>query len=442
MRTKKLPPSGVVLLMVAALAVAGCPTVESTELMIEVRTKALHFAPDSEPADIDEIELRILRLVGSAGDPIDAGPRDSGLRDAGPPADAALDDGLLPDAGPDDAGPDDAGPDDAGADDAGAPADPDASVADGAVPTRDAGPRADAGAVVVPTRCPSRPATFTDGAYVFAEKWCGRYAIPRGARPPLTLGVVPADGEDSSAVLEFRATALLAGREIVTTRRLAAFVPHLLRRVPPLVLSAGCIGVVCPPEQTCNDDVCVPLETPSECLPAPGVDAGPAWASCGADGSIPLDAGPPDADVGPSCGDGSCNGGETCSSCVMDCGACPPVCGDGSCNGSETCSSCEGDCGACGPVCGDGSCSGGETCESCRDCQNGHLGTRPFMQACDASLIGYWRCVTSSSGPCAGARVSERCQSNGVWNIWSCMPANCNRCVCTGSLDAYCMDAP
>jgi len=54
------------------------------------------------------------------------------------------------------------------------------------------------------------------------------------------------------------------------------------------------------------------------------------------------------------CGDGSCNGTETCSSCPGDCGACPPpppapVCGDGVCNGTETCSTCAGDCGACPP---------------------------------------------------------------------------------------------
>jgi hypothetical protein len=45
------------------------------------------------------------------------------------------------------------------------------------------------------------------------------------------------------------------------------------------------------------------------------------------------------------CGDGICNGSETCSSCLADCDAC--VCGDGICNGSESCSSCSGDCGFC-----------------------------------------------------------------------------------------------
>jgi hypothetical protein len=40
-------------------------------------------------------------------------------------------------------------------------------------------------------------------------------------------------------------------------------------------------------------------------------------ASCGGGG---CGSGPP---VGPSCGDGTCNGTETCSSCPTDCGACP-----------------------------------------------------------------------------------------------------------------------
>jgi hypothetical protein len=53
----------------------------------------------------------------------------------------------------------------------------------------------------------------------------------------------------------------------------------------------------------------------------------------------------------PSCGDGTCNGTETCSTCPSDCGACPPSCGDGTCNGSETCSTCASDCGTCASTC-------------------------------------------------------------------------------------------
>jgi len=51
----------------------------------------------------------------------------------------------------------------------------------------------------------------------------------------------------------------------------------------------------------------------------------------------------------PTCGDGTCNGNENCSTCEADCGACPPepFCGDSSCNGVENCSTCEDDCGVC-----------------------------------------------------------------------------------------------
>jgi len=65
----------------------------------------------------------------------------------------------------------------------------------------------------------------------------------------------------------------------------------------------------------------------------------------------------------PSCGDGSCNGNENCSSCEADCGACAPVCGDGNCNDSEDCGSCEADCGACGAVCGNDLVEIGEVCD-------------------------------------------------------------------------------
>ncbi len=69
------------------------------------------------------------------------------------------------------------------------------------------------------------------------------------------------------------------------------------------------------------------------------------------------------------CGDNSCNGTETCSTCAADCGACvvTPYCGDSSCNNGETCTTCSGDCGTCviTPRCGDSTCNGTETCTSC-----------------------------------------------------------------------------
>jgi len=104
-----------------------------------------------------------------------------------------------------------------------------------------------------------------------------------------------------------------------------------------------------------------------------------------------------------SCGDGTCNGAETCSTCPTDCGACTAVCGDGSCNGAETCSTCPIDCGQCVGYCGDGSCSGTETCSSCpADCG-----------ACTA---------VCGDGTCNGAETCSTC------------PSDCG--TCTGPLSA------
>ena len=67
------------------------------------------------------------------------------------------------------------------------------------------------------------------------------------------------------------------------------------------------------------------------------------------------------------CGDSVCSGGEDCTSCPGDCGACPS-CGDATCDPGEDCSSCPGDCGAC-PYCGDGTCDSGEG-EDCNTCES------------------------------------------------------------------------
>jgi hypothetical protein len=54
----------------------------------------------------------------------------------------------------------------------------------------------------------------------------------------------------------------------------------------------------------------------------------------------------PSPPVQPRCGDGTCNGSDTCGNCPDDCGPCP-YCGDGTCGGSESCTSCDSDCGVC-----------------------------------------------------------------------------------------------
>ncbi|XYH96992.1 SdrD B-like domain-containing protein [Sorangium sp. So ce1128] len=69
----------------------------------------------------------------------------------------------------------------------------------------------------------------------------------------------------------------------------------------------------------------------------------------------------------PVCGNGTCEAGEDCGSCSADCDICPPVCGDGTCDASESCGTCSDDCGACPPVCGNGTCEAGEDCGTCSD---------------------------------------------------------------------------
>jgi hypothetical protein len=123
------------------------------------------------------------------------------------------------------------------------------------------------------------------------------------------------------------------------------------------------------------------------------------------------------------CGDGSCNGDETCSSCSVDCGGCPPLafCGDGICNNGEDYASCTQDCpyvppcdstcyscgvnNACGeycgdcittPSCGDGSCNGAEAIDSCSVdcgtdyCGNGYCGSTEDCSICATDCGNIW----------------------------------------------------
>lgn len=75
-----------------------------------------------------------------------------------------------------------------------------------------------------------------------------------------------------------------------------------------------------------------------------------------------------DCTGGPQCGDGVCDPGETAANCPVDCTV-GPACGNGTCGGGETCSSCVADCGMCPASCGNGACDAGETPSTCpADC--------------------------------------------------------------------------
>jgi hypothetical protein len=115
----------------------------------------------------------------------------------------------------------------------------------------------------------------------------------------------------------------------------------------------------------------------------------------------------------PVCGDGVCNGAETCSSCPQDCGKCEDCssayCGYGVCNCSETCSTCSPDCGSCSDptYCGDGKCNGAETCDSCsKDC---HCPADcPCPDPCDSAYCGDGKCDCGEKSCCfpAGTLIS------------------------------------
>lgn len=167
----------------------------------------------------------------------------------------------------------------------------------------------------------------------------------------------------------------------------------------------------------CGDGFCNGTET---CMTCP-MDCGPCPASCG-DGTCqpsesctncPMDCGACAA----RCGDSACNGSETCMTCPMDCGACAPRCGDSACNGAETCSTCPMDCGECTARCGDNLCNGTETCTSCPgDC--GACPTTPCTgyttcSACAADSRCGW-CGTF--GTCAAGNAS------GPNNANDCIP--------------------
>lgn len=112
------------------------------------------------------------------------------------------------------------------------------------------------------------------------------------------------------------------------------------------------------------------------------------------------------------CGDGTCNGTETCMSCSRDCGMCmsTPRCGDGMCNGSETCSSCSDDCGACPPRCGDGMCNGSETCTDC-------------AQDCGTCGVNCQACATNTD--CPSGMMCGRRSCDGAGGCYTPPTTNC-----------------
>jgi hypothetical protein len=115
------------------------------------------------------------------------------------------------------------------------------------------------------------------------------------------------------------------------------------------------------------------------------------------------------------CGDGTCNSGETCSTCSQDCGPCN-YCGDGRCTSTETCSSCQQDCGQCAqptpapvtPIVYTCEQRGGQCCE--------YGGTGAVSGAADCAATCFTECnappepepePTDNGGPTGAVVVSD-----------------------------------
>jgi hypothetical protein len=128
----------------------------------------------------------------------------------------------------------------------------------------------------------------------------------------------------------------------------------------------------------------------------------------------------------PYCGDGTCDSGETCTTCAGDCacgsqqqctaGVCVKTCGNGICEAGfgELCSNCS-DC-ACGSgnVCSDGICVAG--CTGDEQC--------PFGQYC---RIGCCGCSGPNPGTCELRKPagSQCCRTGECWITGSGQPSPC-----------------
>jgi hypothetical protein len=164
---------------------------------------------------------------------------------------------------------------------------------------------------------------------------------------------------------------------------------------------------VVPFDVTNPPDVIPPIDAP--------VDVGVDSSTCGngtCDGGETCTSCPLDCGFCPRCGDGTCDPTESCSSCPQDCGSCQ-TCGNGFCDNGENCLSCPGDCGVC-PSCGDGRCNGTENCTNCPadcgqcvGCGDGHCSQNETCVSCPADCGS---CAFCGNGKCE-ASAGETCNT-------------------------------
>ncbi len=189
----------------------------------------------------------------------------------------------------------------------------------------------------------------------------------------------------------------------------------------PLLASSNC-GVCCNvPAPVCSDGACNGGETCDSCPD----DCGPCLGSCGAvggntcggpSGSSPCDGYPllPSSDCATccyipavGCGDGLCQGSESCTSCPDDCGVCPPGCPNGSCDGGEDCASCPDDCGSCYPSCG---AAGGNTCGGAPG--SSPCDGYPLLPSSDCQTCCYIPVAACGDGACDGGEDVSSCPAD------------------------------
>lgn len=148
--------------------------------------------------------------------------------------------------------------------------------------------------------------------------------------------------------------------------------------------------------------------------------------------------------------------------CAQDCGACAPRCGDGSCNGTESCSTCPGDCGTCTVSCSSlgncASCVADTRCGWCATtgaCAPGNANGPTNSGDCFFGL-GEWvrtanACVARDAGPpmdvgtvnptrsCTGVSDTEGLDSECGWVLaanYSCTPNTSVTLGCTVGAEA------
>jgi len=142
-----------------------------------------------------------------------------------------------------------------------------------------------------------------------------------------------------------------------------------------------------------------------------GTDAGPTTGPGGTSVSSTGPGGPSSSTSGPGGGSSVSTGGN-------------PVCGDGTCNGSETCATCPDDCEQC-TTCGDLICDAGESATCPQDCNP--------QSVSSSSTGGMGQCPPE---PCqAGGEVDATCTDTCVTFVCS-FDATC----CDGTWSQACAD--